>query len=116
MAELTFNQALIVAAIPTLLSMSSAYFSHKVESNESIIQARLTERDLINAEAIEITKSGTVTYAFPVPIGDNRAWENYYSCRTLSRSRLECAEAQRSIIPSLTPLVVTERVDFGHDV
>ena len=52
--------------------MSATYFSHKVESNQAVVQARMTERDLIQEEALDKTRVGTPTFAYPIPVADNR--------------------------------------------
>jgi len=115
MADLSFKQAVIVAAIPALLSMSATYYSHKVESNQVVVQARMTERDLIQGEALELTRNGTLTYAYAIPVADNRAWGNYYDCREKRISRLECAAQQKNVAPKITPPIIKNVVNFGYD-
>ena len=112
---LTFKQAIIVASVPTLLSLSAAYFSQQVKSNQAVVQARMTERDLIQEEALDKTRSGTLTYAYPIPVADNRAWGNYFDCREKKTSRLECAAQQKDVAPKLTPPIVKKAVNFGFD-
>ena len=116
MAELTFKQAIIVASIPSLLSLTSSYYSHSVENNQAIIQARLTERDLISQEATDIynsTKEPTSSYQ--IPVADNRAWINYFACRKDGTSRYVCAEKQKEIAPKLTPEIIIKPVNFGYE-
>lgn len=115
MPDLTFKQAIIVAAVPSILAMSAAYFSHKAESNLAVVQARMMERDLIQEEALEKSRSGTVTYSYSIPVADNRAWGNYFDCREKKISRLECADQQRSVAAKLTPPIVKKGVDFGYE-
>lgn len=114
MSDLTFKQAIIVAAVPSVLALGASYFSHKVENNQAVVQARMSEKDLIQEEALDITRKGTITYAYPIPIGDNRAWGNYYDCREKKKSRLICAAEQKKLSPKLTPKIVSEDVNFGY--
>ena len=115
--EFTFKQAVFIAVIPALISAASVFYARQadnsasnVELMQSITQARITERDLIQHEA---TKKGMIAYL--VPVSDNRAWANYYLCRTQNQSRFECAQNQKQIIPKTTPEIISKRLVSGYD-
>ena len=121
--ELTFKQAVLLAIIPAAISGLSAYFaqnaessatkaeqsSSKIELMQAIRQARLTERDLINHDAIKREK-----IAYLIPVADNRAWGNYFNCRKGGGSRYDCAKNQKQIIPELTPEIVSKELEGGY--
>jgi len=121
--ELTFKQAVILAVIPAAISGLSAYFAQsaehsavkaeqstsKIELMQAIKQARLTERDLINHDAI---KQGEIAYL--IPVADNRSWGSYYNCRKGDGSRYVCAKNQKQIIPELTPEIVSKKLEGGY--
>ncbi|MCW8932101.1 MAG: hypothetical protein OQL19_17950 [Gammaproteobacteria bacterium] len=117
MSELTFKQAILVAAVPSLIGLSATYYSQKVGNDQAIIQARMTERDLINVEGQIKNKEDTskTIHGYLIPVADNRAWGNYYDCREKKGARFDCAEEQRKVKPNLTPKIVKEGVDFGYE-
>lgn len=112
---MNFKQALIIAAVPSLISLTAAYYSQQVDLRQSVIQARMAERQWIQQEALDISKStGIITYAYLIPSSDNRAWGNYYDCRQNNKSRFGCAKEQKAILPKLTPPIIKTAVDFGY--
>ena len=114
MPDLTFKQAIVIAAIPSLIGIAATYYSKEVSDKQAVIQARMTERDLTNREALEITTKGKPIYAYMIPVANNTAWSNYYACRIDNKeSRLSCAEKQKGQKLDLTPDIVKKHVDFG---
>lgn len=115
---LNFKQAIIVAAIPSLIGIAATYYSQRVESNQAVVQARLMERDLISWEATVINKNKPdrddwVNY-YPIPISDNLAWEKYHTCRINNQeTRFTCANLQEDVHSDSTPEIVKEHVKFG---
>jgi hypothetical protein len=116
MAELTFSQAALVAAVPALISMASTYYAIQAEQvastvkeTETIKRARLTERDLIIHAAGELGLP-----AYSIPIADNRAWSNYYFCRTEGETRFNCSRKQKQVIPSETPKIIAKALEGGY--
>ncbi len=109
MSELTFSQAVIVAAVPTIIALGSGYLSNEVSKNQIIYQARMSERDLINQEGIVLNN-----IAYLIPVADNRAWANYFNCRKDKTSRFECASRQIKLIPEYTMDIVKEPLDEGY--
>ena len=114
--ELTYKQALVIALIPAIISAASAYFAQRAESSagnleliQSIKQARLTERDLIQHEATKINQ-----LAYLIPVADNRAWSNYLKCRQADVSRFDCAKKQKQVIPTVTPKIIAEVLQGGY--
>tara|TARA_R110001583_G_scaffold192800_1_gene359799 strand:+ start:786 stop:1142 length:357 start_codon:yes stop_codon:yes gene_type:complete len=113
---LNFKQAIIVAAIPSLIGIAATYYSQRVESNQAVVQARLMERDLISWEAtvINIDKTKNFVHAYPIPISDNLAWEKYHTCRIDNKdTRFICASRQKDVHSDLTPEIIKEHVKFG---
>ena len=76
---------------------------------QAITQARVTERDLIQHEATNLQK-----LAYLIPVADNRAWGNYFSCRKNDGNRFGCAKNQKQIIPKLTPEIVSQELIGGY--
>ena len=118
MPDLTFKQAIIVAAVPTIIGIAATYYSQKTDSNQDIIQARMTERDLINVEGQERHKNRSDKLlsinGYMIPIAHNLAWSNYYACRIDNKkTRFDCAEEQREVKFDLTPSIVEKEVNFG---
>ncbi len=109
MSELTFSQAIIVAAVPTIVAFGAAYFSKDISDNQNIYQARMTERDLIQKEATDKNE-----LAYLVPIADNRAWANYYDCRQKNKTRFKCAGEQVPLIPDYTSEIVKNPISGGY--
>ncbi len=115
---LSFKQAVIVAAIPSLIGIAATYYSKKIESNQVVIQARMSERDLISREAIIInenkSESEKFVNAYMIPVSNNLAWEKYYACRINNKeTRFMCANNQRNVNAELTPEIVRKKVNFG---
>lgn len=114
--DLNFKQMLLIAAVPSVVSAASAFYASeanisatKIESRQAITQSRVTERDLILHEAGEIGAP-----AYSIPVADNRAWSNYYNCRTLGGSRFDCSKDQKRVIPEVTPKIISEPLDDGY--
>ena len=76
---------------------------------QSIKQARLTERDLIQHEATNLN-----SLAYLIPVADNRAWSNYLNCRQGNESRYECVKKQKQIIPAVTPEIIAGTLRGGY--
>lgn len=114
MPDLTFKQAIVVAAIPSLIGIAATYYSKDVSDKQAVVQARMTERDLTHQEAIKASTKEQPVYAYMIPVSFNTAWGNYYVCRADGKeSRLSCAEKQRNYKMDLTPELVKNQVEFG---
>ena len=116
MSELTFKQAALVAAVPALISLASTYYASQAErvassvkETESIIRARITERDLILNEAGVLGQT-----AYSIPVADNRAWSNYFLCRREGGSRFDCSKNQKQVIPKQTPEIIAKSLIGGY--
>ncbi|NNJ79684.1 MAG: hypothetical protein HKP19_10545 [Xanthomonadales bacterium] len=89
-ANRPFSQVLLLALIPTLAGIVSAYLANNastaasgVEERMAIMQLRLDENSLIGANG------------FLLPVGDDGIWRDYYACRTQSQQpndRIHCSK------------------------
>jgi hypothetical protein len=85
----TFTQAIILALIPTIAGILSAYFANSASNAVSSVEERLVITQLRLDENALIGTNG-----FHLPIGDDGMWRDYYSCRTdsaVKNDRVTCS-------------------------
>jgi len=100
----TFTQAIILALIPTLAGVLSAYFANDASTKAANVEERLTITQLRLDENALIGIDG-----FHLPIGDDEMWRDYYTCRVNSlesHDRVKCSfqakeTAQQSTHPDV---------------
>jgi len=106
----TFQQAIILAVLPTIAGIVSAYFANDASMSASDVEERLVITQLRLDENALIGPNGYI-----LPIGDDGMWRDYYSCRTESaekKDRISCSKQVSETAPQSTHPDVAKRADL----
>ncbi|MCP4985832.1 MAG: hypothetical protein GY928_07130 [Colwellia sp.] len=100
----SFSQILLLALIPTVTALGSAYLANDASNSAADVDDRMAIIQLRSDENALIGVSG-----FLLPVGDDGMWRDYYACRTQPKEpndRVNCShQVKRTSRQSTNPRV-----------